>query len=240
MLLALRFVYTKAVWKPDSFETLPFYTQHLRKFLLDHHGNITWLKGNTAGVRDAYLLFTENLKEPVHQLLLTPLKNGGYFKPVGYIVTYEKILEKLKKKQYSAIGYLNAQELTIGSPPPQPLEKQLTKQEKEILEKVREGFMLTEYEFIMAEDVEVKSDGKDDWAILKGVLEMGVSHDGKIAYTDRKETLGIRVKDLHLHPTRLESLDKNSLEWKQAQARMEDFKKHLLVKSKTGSNNSEG
>jgi hypothetical protein len=62
----------------------------------------------------------------------------------------------------------------------------------EILEKVREGFMLTEYWFVKADDVEVKG----EWAILKNVVEVGIGEGNRINYVHRQDKMGIRVKDL--------------------------------------------
>jgi len=62
----------------------------------------------------------------------------------------------------------------------------------QILEKVREGFMLTEYWFVKADDVEVKG----EWAILKNVVEVGIGEGNRINYVHRQDKMGIRVKDL--------------------------------------------
>lgn len=92
-------------------------------------------------------------------------------------------------------------------PPPEILEKlkgEVMKARKErklkpeILSKVRQGFMLTEYEFVKADDVELKG----EWAILKDVVELGLSGT-KIAYTHFQPKLGLRIKDLRFHPTQM-------------------------------------
>jgi hypothetical protein len=73
----------------------------------------------------------------------------------------------------------------------------------EVFEKVTgEGLLITEFQLIKADSIEVKG----EWAILKNVVELGLSQGSKITYIHKQDRLGVRVKDLKFHATQLKSL----------------------------------
>lgn len=82
------------------------------------------------------------------------------------------------------------------------LSKPKKKRNRDILDKVRQGFMFTEYQFIKADDVELKG----EYAILKNVVELGLSRGTRISYVDSQEKLALRVKDLCFHATLIKNL----------------------------------
>lgn len=192
---ALRFQYRKGI-ADHSFETMPFYLNVLRGFLRKNAGNIVWLKGGVIE-QPAYLLFTTSIENDVVKILSQPLADLGKYE----ITPVQNPLEIARKYAFNlrvAIGWLKLPNLELGSPETVPK----TEEEEQILEKVREGFMLTEYWFIKADDVEIRG----EWAILKNVVEVGIGEGNKINYVHKQDKMGIRVKDLKFHPQYLRML----------------------------------
>lgn len=174
-----------------NIETLPFYLKTIRLFLWKHKGKVVWLKGGIIE-QPAYLIFKDELTEEVKEMLSEELREGGAFK----IEPVENPIEIIRKYAHNlrvTVGWLQLPNLELGSPETVPPPPEI----EEIVNKVREGFMLTEYWFIKADDVEIKG----EWAILKNVVEVGIAEGNKINYVHKQDKMGIRVKDLKFHKT---------------------------------------
>jgi len=170
-----------------NIETLPFYLKTIRNFLWKHKGDAVWLKGGIIE-QPAYLIFKHELIGDIKEMLSQKLREGGSF----IIEPVEKPLDIIRKYTHNlrvTVGWLKLPSMELGAPETVPIPPEI----EEILKKVREGFMLTEYWFIKADDVEVKG----EWAILKSVVELGLSHGSKINYVHRKDKLGIRVNTFY-------------------------------------------
>jgi len=107
-----------------------------------------------------------------------------------------RVTRKFKIFSYNDIAGFKRWLLKTKNKPP--------KIKNEILKKVKEGFMFTEYQFIKADNVELKG----EYAILKNVVELGLNN-GKITYVSTQPQLGLRIKDLCFHPTQIENLPHN-------------------------------
>lgn len=183
----LRFSY-KGQDPERHLETIPFYLEKLRSFLRQHIGSAVWLKGGIIE-QPAYLVFNAELAQKVVDLLTRELEEGGKF-AIAELELKEAIttLKKYVLKERVAIGYFKTEGLELGS-----LETVAPPEIEPTLEKVREGFMLTEYLFIKADETEQKG----EWMILKNVVEMGISEGKKIAYVEIRPQLGIRAEDIN-------------------------------------------
>ncbi|MEM1553167.1 MAG: hypothetical protein QXH03_10955 [Candidatus Bathyarchaeia archaeon] len=187
-LMAIRFQYAQGV-REDKFETIPFYKNKLRSLLKRNIGRAVWLKGGIIE-RPAYLIFYETLSEKVKDLLSEPLEYGGYFRSITPANPME-VIEKYARGERIAVGYLKLPSgLEIGSP-----ETVMSKEETKILEKVGEGFYLTEYEFVRAEYAEI-SRINPEYVLLYNVEIK--APDGR---TSRKDRLALKKEDLRLHRT---------------------------------------
>jgi hypothetical protein len=175
-----------------NIETLPFYLRTIRGFLWKHKGDVVWLKGGIIE-QPAYLVFKSELTNEVKEMLSQELREGGSF----IIEPAEKPMDVLRKYAHNlrvTVGWLKLPNMELGAPETVPAPSEI----EEIVQKVREGFMLTEYWFIKADDVEIKG----EWAILKNVTEIGIGEGNRINYVRRQDKMGLRVKDLKFHPTK--------------------------------------
>lgn len=175
-----------------NIETLPFYLNTIRGFLWKHKGDAVWLKGGIIE-QPAYLIFKSELTDEVKEMLSQKLREGGSF----IIEPVEKPIDIIRKYAHNlrvTVGWLKLPNMELGAPETVPPPPEI----EEIVQKVREGFMLTEYWFIKADNVEVKG----EWAILYNVVEIGIGEGNRINYVHRQDKMGIRVKDLKFHRTR--------------------------------------
>jgi len=111
-LSALGFSYIHGA-ETHSFETLPFYTKHLRRFLKRHNGRACWVKGGVVR-REAYLVFYTELAEEVIEMLSKPLEDFGFF-TVDWVDPIKVVREAIKEGRV-IIGYLRVGEVALGKP----------------------------------------------------------------------------------------------------------------------------
>jgi len=173
-------------------ETLPFYLKTIRKFLWKHRGDVVWLKGGIIE-RPAYLVFKSHLTDEVKEMLSEELREGGMFK----IEPVEKPIEVVKKYAFNlrvAVGWLKLPNIELGS-----IETILREEEKELTQKVKEGFWLTENTFIKADSAQlVIVPGRENrkMVVLRNAVEMLVRNN-KIISVDLHDKFGV-WKDLCL------------------------------------------
>ena len=92
---AIRFQYQGRPERRGNWETMPFYLNHLRQFLIDNDGDVVWLKGHTGGDEAAYLVFNTAIADNVRSLLARPLPELGV-----YTLTGEKEPVEVLRKYY--------------------------------------------------------------------------------------------------------------------------------------------
>jgi hypothetical protein len=110
---AVRFQYRGQPDRRGNWENMPFYLRYLRQFLIDHDGEVVWLKGNTGGEEAAYLLFKTDLAEELKKLLSRPLAELG-----SYDLTAEpgpvEVLRKYYRDGKIGVGRLIFWEEQVG------------------------------------------------------------------------------------------------------------------------------
>jgi len=154
-------------------------------------GKVVWLKGGIIE-QPAYLVFYSLIQDKVTQMLGTPLADLGKFEVTPVSKPLE-VTQKYVNQQRVALGWLKLPQYELGSI------ETITPLETEVSPIWREGFMLTEYLFIKADDAEEKG----EWTILKNVVELGLSEGSQIAYIEFKAQMGLRTEDLHFHQTQI-------------------------------------
>jgi len=195
-IVGIRFSYVKTAVNPNDFENIPFYKQRLRNFLQRNLAGSIWLKGAHVE-QGAYLLFSENLKDQVQELLSEPLYDGGFFRAVSQLSTMREIAEKYRRKELFCVGCLDVPPLKMGSP--------ITLQENL-------GPIDFWFEFPLNR-IHVKAEGHfekwhegEQWVCLLNVQEDHHNPDGSLAYTNhhkqfwlRKSNLPISTKEEAMH-----------------------------------------
>jgi hypothetical protein len=153
--------------------------------------------------------------KPYHKMLLVPedmivnspkdIYIGIKLKADNQVGTVYGYVSREELKKRAILDWGEGKAFSFPLEDLHPLEslKIKTSQYEEVFEKVRgEGLLITEYQLIKADSIEVKG----EWAILKNVVELGLSQGSKITYIHKQDRLGVRVKDLKFHATQLKSL----------------------------------
>jgi len=110
---AIRFQYQGQPDRRGNWETIPFYLKYLRGFLMEHDGNVIWLKGHTGGDEAAYLVFNNMVFGQVHRLVTQPLPELGVYTLTGEKEPIE-ILRKYYRDGKIGVGRLLFWEEQVG------------------------------------------------------------------------------------------------------------------------------
>jgi len=183
-LVGIRFQYV-AGDAPHTFENLPFYIKTLRGFLEKHLGKVVWLMGALIE-QPAFLLFLEDLKPQVYEMLSAELANGGSYK-ISPVKNPVELLRKYYLEQRVAIGWLKNGNLELGNPSSimaSPLGVNF-----------RDGFWLNNYIFLKADDAYSKMHDGEPWICFVNAVELHC-RDGAIAFVKQYPQLWIRESAL--------------------------------------------
>lgn len=126
---AIRFQYRGRPERRGNWETMPFYLNHLRQFLVDYDGDVVWLKGHTGGDEAAYLVFNTAIVDDVRSLVTRPLPELGV-----YTLTGEKEPVEILRKYYRE-GKIGVGRLVFW-------EEQVGESSDELIRKASKGFWL--------------------------------------------------------------------------------------------------
>jgi len=170
-----------------NFETLPFYLNRLRSFLEKHLGKVVWLKGALIE-QPAYLLFLNELKPQVYEMLSRELEDGGSYK-ISPVKNPVELLRKYYQQERVAIGYLKNGDLELGAPStlsaPLPINCQ-------------DGFWLNRDRragtsiFLKSDDAYVKMHEGEAWVCFLKAVELHCRQDETIAFIRKYPRLIIR------------------------------------------------
>lgn len=110
---AIRFQYSGRLERRGNWETMPFYLNHLRRFLIERDGQAVWLKGNTGGDEAAYLIFDSAIRDHVRDLLNKPLLELGVYEIAAELEPVE-VLRKYYRDAKIGVGRLQVWEEQVG------------------------------------------------------------------------------------------------------------------------------
>lgn len=96
-------------WRLD---TIPFYVNYVRSFLLGHEGDVVWVKGGIVE-RSAYLMFVDRIENKVTSLVRSALSDLKRVKITPGEQPW-RLFHECKEKQRVFIGYLKLDNVVIG------------------------------------------------------------------------------------------------------------------------------